>query len=63
MAKITCTNECPHCLHVGDGDGWCDVTEKIVIEDWIVTDDFMGPGCPYIRKGEDHGKLAVHRDH
>ncbi len=55
MKETACTNDCPHCMYVGDGDSWCDVIGKIVIEDWIVTSNFMGPGCPYTEKGEHHG--------
>ena len=31
---------CPHCIPVGEGDHWCDKTEKIVITDYIPNDNF-----------------------
>ena len=32
--------ECPHCLPIGEGDHWCDKTEKIVIVEYIPSDYF-----------------------
>ena len=38
---------CPNCMYIGEGDSVCDVMQKIVLDDWQPTDDFMGEGCPY----------------
>lgn len=43
---------CPHCQYIGDGDSLCEATGEIVLSDWEPTDDFMGPGCPYLKKAE-----------
>ena len=41
---------CPNCIYIGEGDSICDVTQEVVLEDWEPTDNFMGQGCPYIKK-------------
>ena len=38
---------CPNCLYIGEGDSLCDVLQEIVLEDWMPTEHYMGPGCPY----------------
>lgn len=35
--KRYCNEECDHCIYVGEGGFLCDITEKIVIEDFIPT--------------------------
>ena len=41
---------CDNCIYIGEGDSVCDVTHKIVLSDWVPTDDFMGKGCVHISK-------------
>ena len=42
---------CPYCQYIGEGDSWCEETGEIVLSDSEPTDDFMGSGCPYLKKG------------
>lgn len=42
---------CPNCQYIGEGDSYCDAIGEIVLEDWLPTEDFMGPGCPYLKRG------------
>lgn len=41
---------CPNCQYIGEGDSWCDKTGEIVLEDWVPTENYMGPGCPYAQR-------------
>ena len=34
MSKF-CSDTCPHCVYIGDGDFICDLYPELVIEDWI----------------------------
>jgi len=44
--KIFCDpNVCDHCTYILEGDFMCDITNEIVLEDWVPTDEFMGEGC------------------
>lgn len=43
-------NICPNCMYIGEGDSFCDVIQEIVLEDWVPTKHFKGPGCPYQHK-------------
>lgn len=58
-------NVCPNCQYIGEGDSICDVTQEIVLEDWMPTDKYMGSGCPYLRRrrkkkgGKQNGKERV----
>ena len=38
---------CPNCMYIGEGDSWCDVTQEIVLSDWVPTDNYMAKGCPH----------------
>ncbi len=38
---------CPNCQYIGEGDSYCDVIGEVVLSDWVPTEHFMGPGCPY----------------
>jgi len=40
-------DKCPHCLYIGEGDSVCDLVMEIVLDDWIPTEYYMGPDCPY----------------
>jgi len=44
-------DKCPYCLYIGEGDSICDKIVHIVLADWMPTKHFMGPGCPYRKKG------------
>lgn len=48
---------CPNCQYIGEGDSLCDVTGEIVLSDWVPTEKFMGPGCPYVKKAKPHHGL------
>jgi hypothetical protein len=37
-------------MYIGEGDSFCDVIQEIVLEDWVPTKHFKGPGCPYQHK-------------
>ena len=50
---------CPNCQYIGEGDSWCDQIQKIVLSDWVPTEDFMGPGCPYLKGGNQHEFLRI----
>lgn len=41
---------CPYCQCIGDGDSLCEITMEIVLSDWVPTEKFMGPECPYLKK-------------
>jgi len=41
---------CPNCQYIGEGDSYCDVIGEIVLSDWEPTEDFMGNGCPYLKR-------------
>lgn len=47
---------CPDCQYIGEGASFCDEIHKIVLDDWGPTENFMGPGCPYIESEEDQNK-------
>ena len=32
---MVCSDECEHCIYIGDGDYFCDAVEDIVISDWF----------------------------
>ena len=52
MPEMYCNPDvCPNCQYIGEGDSLCDVTGEIVLADWEPTEDFMGEGCPYRRRG------------
>jgi hypothetical protein len=36
---------CVNCIYIGEGDSMCDITHKILLSDWMPTDDYMGDGC------------------
>ena len=46
---------CDHCMYIGEGDSWCDVTQEIVLENWVPTDAFMGKGCVVLEGGAGNG--------
>lgn len=37
-----CGEKCPNCCYIGEGDFYCSLIQKIVIEDFCPTEDF---GC------------------
>lgn len=50
--EIFCNPDiCPNCQYIGEGDSICDVTMKIVLDDWAPTDDFM-ENCPFMNESE-----------
>ena len=49
--KIYCNPDiCDNCIYIGEGDSMCDVTHKIMLSEWVPTDDFMGDGCIHAAK-------------
>ena len=39
MELRNCFN-CEHCTYIGEGDHICDMTNDVVVEDWMPADDF-----------------------
>lgn len=35
MDKRMCSDNCRHCIYIGEGDFICETTHKICIENWI----------------------------
>lgn len=33
--------DCDNCMYLEEGDSMCDVNDKIILEDWIPTDDYF----------------------
>lgn len=40
MSKTVRCDSCSHCVYIGEGGYMCDMTNDIVIEDWIPTEDY-----------------------
>lgn len=39
--KKHCGENCDNCVYVGEGGFMCEITNKIVIDDFIPTEDYM----------------------
>lgn len=49
--KRVCSDECEHCIYIGDGDFICDILDDIVISDW-----FNCHGICTVGRGKDEEK-------
>jgi hypothetical protein len=46
---------CPNCLYIGEGDSMCDITNVIVLDNWIPT----GADCPKTKPKKKKKKRAA----
>lgn len=53
---MRCGEECDNCVYIGEGDYFCLLKEKVVIEDFAPTDKFAC--CGFVKKkgGDKSGK-------